>query len=341
MRTSALKASLAAPVLLYTMARMIASAPAATGSIATTAAVAAGIAVSVLPVLSVRNAAGRYRPLLPWLGAMTVLLAGVAWAGAPWSVVVPGLAVGLLLGSPLLLLVWVFLWRESIVALVFNGTLALALGTLDLAIVRRVGGGHATVIAWWQSTVSVLGDQWVAIGRGSVERTTAPLAYLPDALFAAAAFALMMGLLISLLFSSERLVGVAAGRRSGPPSFPGDGPGETRLPGLASMSVPSSAYLTSGIASTVAALAAIIAFEWSASMPDAPTLGGLGLGAVGLLIVLAVFAAPARVATARRKTAPTSATPPPARFRGLDRRLGEAPPPLPYPEIAAMERRTG
>jgi hypothetical protein len=338
-KTAAAPTLLSLPLILYVLSRILLNAPGWPDSPIALGGLLLGVAVCVLPVRTLVSKRRGWWHFLPWAGLCAFLLSASMWSTVPWAPAVPALTVGVVLGSPVLLLAWVLVWRESLVAIAFNGTLALAVGAFDLAVVRDLRHGLARSVSvsdWWSSVRSVVLAQWSAAGGGDVDRSLAPLGYLQDPLFDAAALTLLMGLLLSFLLGSVRLVGI---RPKATPTRTELPPGSDRtagLPILARGRLPSSAYVTSGIASTVAALLAMVVFEWSAATYRSPTLAGLAVGTIGLLIVLIVVTSgPRRVARPLPNPKSGIVHPRPI-VRGLNHPQDVRAPPLPYPSTASQ-----
>lgn len=226
-------------------------------------------------------------PFLPWAALVVAAVAMFFVGPAHHATYAQTLAVGAILGAPIVALSWLVLWRDSLPATLFNGALSLATGGFTLAIVRALPGGDGSlgVPAWWGAITHTATLQWDAL-TGAVPSAQAPLSYLSDPIYDGLGFVAMMALLLSMLLSSERLLRGPSTSRTAP----------TRqepvsdLPSFAARGLPSSAYLLSGIASMAAAVGAVSLYEWSSAYPGAPTLVGLAAGALLGVWMLIVYA---------------------------------------------------
>lgn len=223
-------------------------------------------------------------PFLPWLAVLGIALGLFLRGPAVDLGATQSLAVGAILGAPFVALSWLVLWRDSLPATLFNGPLGLGVAAFALAVVRALpaGVGAPGPAAWWGAVTHTALWQWSAV-TGAIGSDQAPLGYLGDAVFDILGFYAMMGLLLSMLLSSERLLRGPSTSRTAPTRVEP----LSDLPAFAARGLPSSAYLLSGIASMAAAVGAVSLYEWSSASPGAPTLLGLTVGVllgVALLI---------------------------------------------------------
>lgn len=272
------RAALLAPVLAYAaLVELLAPWPHAWP-------VLAGVVAAACAVLAAPSPQRIGWPFLPW-GGLALVAVGLFFVGPPHHLAyAQALAVGVIVGAPLVALSWLVLWRDSLPATLFNGPMSLATGGFTLAVVRALPAGAASpgVAAWWGAITHIASLQWYAL-TGAIAAAQAPLGYLGDTIFDVLGFVAMMGLLLSMLLSSERLLRGPSTSRTAPTRVEP----VSDLPSFAARGLPSSAYLLSGIASMAAAVAAVSLYEWSSAYPGAPTLAGLAAGAllgIGVLV---------------------------------------------------------
>ncbi|MCI4336232.1 MAG: hypothetical protein L3K17_03420 [Thermoplasmata archaeon] len=278
MNAGTLRTALLAPILAYALV-MTALAP-----IPRTLLVLLGIGGAVVSLLATPSPQRLWWPYVPWLVVAAASVGLFALGHLANQPTAQGLAVGVLLGAPLVLLSWLVMWRDSLPATIVNGPMSLGIAGFSLAVLRTLsanatGTGPA---AWWGAIVQTALAQWFAL-TGGTPAPQAPLAYLGDSVYDILGFAAMMGLLVSMLLSSERLLRGPSTSRHAPSRVEP----VSDLPAFAARGLPSSAYLLSGIASMAAAVAAVSLYEWSSASPGAPTFLGVAVGVllgVGLLL---------------------------------------------------------
>lgn len=275
--------------------------------------VIAGLAASAVALLAAPSPQRVGWPFVPW--AALVVAATVLFFVGPVHHIsyAQALAVGAIFGAPIVALSWLVLWRDSLPATLFNGPLSLAVAGFALAVVRALPGGAPGTLAWW-GAITRTGDlQWYSL-TGAIASSQAPLSYLGDPVYDGLGFVAMMGLLLSMLLSSERLLRGPSTSRTAPTRVEP----VSDLPSFAARGLPSSAYLLSGIASMAAAVGAVSLYEWSSAYPGAPTLAGLAAGAllgIGLLVRYAYRPPAESWEEVARSRPPTNPTPVPRPVR--------------------------
>jgi hypothetical protein len=273
MRAGDLRAALIAPLLVYGVLQSL-SAP-----LPVVPGVMIGLLVSAFPLLA--TLLGRYPRLAFLLWGVTGLLGAVLiglhvpWGLAPgWS-----LSIGLLLGAPLVLLAGLIRWRHSLASSVGVTLTGLVLGALEAAVVRGLPSDGAHSLWAWQGALRNV----FAIQSDTLQTTTvvatpaAPLGFLGDSLNDILALVAVMGLLCSMLLSSERLSGARLGEpeRESPES----------AIGFAVSQLPPSAYTLSGVVPAVVTILALVLVVLSSAF-NGPTLLGVTVAAWAALLAL-------------------------------------------------------
>jgi hypothetical protein len=267
-----------------------------------TALVASAATATALPVLFVipwvRHA--RRAPLGLAFTIVGILL--TAAAISPRETVI-----GAVVGLPVGLLGYLFVTRASFIAAPMNLAIALTLGLFDVAIKRYLPtaptAGPLPVDAWNSAIAAVATGEGQALGQGigGGPFATAPLSISGDVTFDSLAWLALAGMLLSMLFLSERAVRL--------PASSGDRAQEQWLrdearhrhsrfrpplpPPPGAPTIPESAYLFSGVASLSVTAVAETAFGVATYFSLGGAMVGLGIGVVLVFLGLAVTPRPA------------------------------------------------
>jgi hypothetical protein len=286
MSAGELRAALAAPLAGYVLFRLLGTPLLWTGP------AIVGVAVSLATLVAAGPRRPVFWPFLPWavavLGTVGWVAVGGGRAGLPGA-----LAAGLLVGAPAVAFAWLALWRDNLPASIGNWPMFLAVAAFGLAMSRGVAPPASTGGSWVGALAHL-----VALQAGALSLSTssgipsAPLGYAGDAVFDVLGIVAILGLLVTLLLSSERLPRRAASA-SGAEEVPTRALAWSEATStFAVHSVPRSAFQVAGVVSLVVALGAVLAFEVAAAVPGLSVLGLLGIAVVLVLFLLGYLGYP-------------------------------------------------
>jgi hypothetical protein len=290
MKAGWLRFATLAPVVLYVQARLLG------GPLALTPFVVMAGVGAALPLVALLPQVHRSVLFLLTTAFASIALVGYGWAGSPGEMVV-----GLVLGSPALLIGWLWVSRNSLVASTINFPLSLTLGLFDLAVLRGLPPtlpGLTLPAAVWRADIgSVLQGEWAALTQGTEngQAIVAPMLLAADGPFDLLALIALTGALLSMLMLSERAVrlpvsggDLAESRRIR--SSRSDRRNRFRPPlpaPLRSSAIPESAYLLSGVTALVVTAGVESLFGAATYVGYGAAMIGLGVGVVATLLGLA------------------------------------------------------
>jgi hypothetical protein len=309
MKAGTLRVAAVTPVLLYVLARLVDQ------PLAWALGAAFAVGACLVSLLAVVTRDRQIWPFVPAAAVGIVALLGMLTEAGGASDLVQSLGAGCVLGSPWVLASGMVRWRGSLIGSSVFGTLAVLIGAFDLAVVRGLGvaaGVPTTAGAWWAASSVVV--QSLVSGQSLGSPNLGPLAYLGDGVFDALTLVALFGLLLPLLLSSERLVGLPL---ETPPDASADDreriPTTARLsapappaPAFATDALPSSAHFGSGVASLVAVAAVLSFATWSSGLDSVPPQAGIAAFILVALVLLGWvgFRRPSRSPAARQLRVP-------------------------------------
>ena len=311
MRAGDLRGALAVPLVGYVFLALLRV------PVPWSAGVVVGVAASAVSLSAVAARRPVVWPFVPWGVAVGVALGGTLGV-VPGSVGGAPLATGLLVGSPWAGLAWLLLWRRNLAATVANVPVTISVAAFGLAVSRSVAAAPTHgADAWVGAFRHVL-----AVQAGALSRSTgagippSPLGNVGDVVFDVLGLLALLGLLLTLLLTSERLPQRAASASGG-----------AELPTLAltwseatstfaARSVPPSAYLVAGVVSLLVALAGVLVFAGIAALRGVPSLAAVVAGVVLSLGVLGYLGYPSTWESWRVPETRAPARPLPARAAG-------------------------
>lgn len=287
MRAGDLRAALVAPLAGYVFVRLL------DAGVPWSGGVVLGLAASFATLLAVGARRSVLWPFVPW--GVAVAAAAVWTAGLlPLSLDAAALETGLLIGSPWVAFAWLALWRESLPATVANLPLCLTTSAFGLGLARALTGPAAATAAGWVGTFG----RAVALQAGVLGLSvhaglpSAPAGYLGDVTFDVLGLLAFLGLLLTLLLTSERLPQRATRPARGA-ELPTVALAWTEATStFAARTVPPSAYQVAGVVSLLAALAAVLLFAGAATVNGFPFLEALAVAALLLLVGLGYLGYP-------------------------------------------------
>lgn len=203
---------------------------------------------------------------------------------------VAAFVLGIVAGAPAFTLAVVGAARRSPAAATLGVIATLAVGTLDLAVVRGLGAARPTSPNAWSVALSqVVTDQATSLRSFAtgVAVPAAPLSYTGDVVFDALAVLALFGLLLGWLDPTARM---GASDRSAALRSPATPPsGEAPTPGLG----------RSGTRSLVVAVAAVLALEVAASISPVDALMAVAVAAPAVVVSVIALAGRAPAAGTR------------------------------------------